>query len=380
MANRLPWGFGRKPNPEPPTAVAPRPAPSVAASNGIARGAAEGEVQQAGAALELAQVLLRGVEHFVLSTPDLDVPGFMDRLRRIAARLTPNITSDELQGHQRWAADSLCTFGQLQRRYLSEREDELWRLLQLYQENQKVDGAANNQFNETLRGVHERLGSLVRLDDLRQVRERMETEIQRAGTLIEAKSRKDQERADALYAQVRQLEAALGEARDQATRDPLTGLFHRGAFEAQLGAALEAPTKCALAMMDVDNFKGINDTLGHLVGDEVLKLAVQLLGKVARPGDVIGRYGGDEFCLLSPGAAPERLAERFDRVTNARTLNFQFEQRLCSVRLSFSVGVAGSLPDDTPESITHRADSALLEAKRGGKGQAKVAPVPAPSR
>lgn len=330
---------------------------------------------QAAAALELAQELLRGVEHFVLSTPDLDVPGFLDRLRRIAARLTPAVEPQELEGHQKWAAESLSAFGQLQRRYLSEREDELWRLLNVYQDNQKGAGTANNQFHETLRGVHERLGSVVRLDDLRQVRERLETELTRANALIDLKSRGDQERAESLAVQVQQLEAALVRARDEATRDALTGIYHRGGFEIQLETALESPAGCSLAMIDLDNFKGINDALGHLVGDQVLVAAVQALGKVARPGDVIGRFGGDEFCLLAQGTGPDRLAHRFDRVATQRNINFQFEQRLCSVRLSFSVGVAGSIPGDSTAAIIQRADDALLEVKRNGKGHARIAPV-----
>ncbi len=374
MPSRLLLGFGRKPAPEPnsePPAAphqvsAPAPAaPAPAVSN-----------TSSGAALELARELLRGIEHFVLSTPDLDAPGFLDRLRRTAAHLSPESESTELEGHRRWAADSLSAFGQLQRRYLSEREDELWRLLSLYQEHQRVDGAANQQFHENLRGIHDRLGTVVRLDDLRQVRERLESELQRANTLLDQKSKQDDERAMALAVQVQQLEAALMRARHEATRDALTGIYHRGGFEAQLEAALKSPTPLAMAMIDLDNFKGINDTLGHLVGDQILQMAVNLLTKIARPGDVLGRYGGDEFCMLAPGTPPDRLAERFDRIASQRPINFKHEDRHVSVRISFSVGVAGSVAGDTKESLIKRADEALYEVKRNGKGHARVAPSP----
>src|SRR5690606_12198941 len=160
----------------------------------------------------------------------------------------------------------------------------------LYQEHQRVDGAANQQFHENLRGIHDRLGTVVRLDDLRQVRERLESELQRANTLLDQKSKQDDERAMALAVQVQQLEAALMRARHEATRDALTDIYHRGGFEAQLEAALKSPTPLAMAMIDLDNFKGINDTLGHLVGDQILQMAVNLLTKIARPGDVLGRY------------------------------------------------------------------------------------------
>jgi diguanylate cyclase (GGDEF)-like protein len=338
MPHPLLRGFGRRTGSD--------PAPEAPAGAPERRPAAP--PPQAMAALDLARELLRGAEHFVLSTPDLDTPGFLDRLRRVAARLTGTAEPGELEGHRQWAAESLSAFGQLQRRYLSEREDELWRLLTLYQEHQKVDGAANNQFQEAIRGVHERMGNVVRLDDLRQVRERLESELQRA---------------------------ALVSARHEALRDALTGVYHRGGFEAQVEAALRAPAPCSLAMIDVDSFKGINDSLGHLVGDQILRISVELLSKVARPGDVIGRFGGDEFCLLAPGVAPERLRDRFGHLQGQRHVTFQHEERHCSVRLSFSVGIAGSQPGDTVSTLTQRADTALYEVKRNGKAHARVAPA-----
>jgi len=376
MRHRLFQSFGRKPsNGTGEGSDAPAPANTPSTVNGGSRPVLQTS-DQAGAAMDLAQELLRGVEHFVLSTPDLDTPGFLERLRRTAAALRPGIDTDELDGQRRWAAESLSAFGQLQRRYLSERESELWRLLNLYQDHQKVDHAANKQFHEAIKGTHERIGNIVRLDDLRQVRERLESEIQRASVILEQKTQADDDRAAGLSAQVTQLEAALVAARHEAMRDAMTGVYHRGGFHTQLESALRSPIPCSLAMIDVDNFKGINDTLGHLVGDHILKSAVQILGKIARPGDVLGRFGGDEFCLLAPGTPANRLADRFESVTGARTLNLKFDGRLCSAKLSFSVGVAGSIPSDTIESITQRADEALYEAKRGGKARTCTARSP----
>lgn len=356
MPNRLPRPFSRKQKP--------------GGDGGWDPSGAHPPATQAAAALDLAQEILRGIENFVLSTPDLDAPSFLQRLRRASQRLTPHTEEHELELQRQWAQGPVCEFGQLQRRYLTEREDELWRLLELYQEHQKIEGAANKQFHDALAGAHERLGSVIRLNDLRQLRERVEHEVRRATNLVEEKARLDDARGAALQQRVRVLEAALASARRDAARDPLTGVYNRSALHEQIDAALTSPAPCALAMVDVDDFKSINDTLGHLAGDEVLRQSARFISRAVRPGDVLARFGGDEFCVLAPGTEARHLHARLEEVVSRRTLEFSQDSRDFSVRLSLSAGVAASLRGDTPESLLDRADHTMYQAKRAGKARA----------
>ena len=153
----------------------------------------------------------------------------------------------------------------------------------------------------------------------------------------------------------------------QARRDDLTGLLNRLAFKE---AFLRAQALCrrngsslALALIDFDHFKAINDTFGHALGDRVLRQAAQLIVRSLRQSDVVGRWGGDEFVVLFPetdGRGVTRALEKALAAVQAEPIPVADGR---SIRVSFSAGVAaagGTLPLD--EAVTH-ADRLLYQAK-----------------
>jgi diguanylate cyclase (GGDEF)-like protein len=166
----------------------------------------------------------------------------------------------------------------------------------------------------------------------------------------------------------------------QAALDPLTGLLTRRALEAAAARVLGAPAPAgtALVMVDIDHFKAINDSRGHLIGDDALVQVAAILRRQLPPDAVVGRVGGDEFIALLPGCPQEvaRLAaEEFVRVVSCSPLLLP---AAAPVPLSVSVGVAhtgratASLRD-----LYAAADDALYRAKRAGRGRVGGAvPVP----
>ena len=329
--------------------------------------------EQTDAALELARELLHAVEQFVISTPDMDTQRFLHRTRSTAAGLTAKADAPTLHLYSKWAAQSLRVFGNLQRRYVAEREDEMWRLLETYRQVAEVGHTRSDRLNAALEESHRRMLRASTLDDLRSMRETMEEELKVASRLVEQKTREDKDRIAQLSLQVSRLEATLASVRGQANYDVLTGIYHRSAWHDRLHQFLGAGKPCSLAFIDVDNFKTINDTLGHQVGDRILAMLADQLRRVGRSGDVIGRFGGDEFCFVAPGFTQEQLAQRIAGAVARRHVRIDLEESVCQVLLSASIGIARSVLGDTPESLIERADQAMRVAKKEGKGGIRLA-------
>jgi diguanylate cyclase (GGDEF)-like protein len=165
----------------------------------------------------------------------------------------------------------------------------------------------------------------------------------------------------------------------QALVDGLTGLANRraasDALHAEAARAERLETPLSVVMADLDGFKEVNDAYGHAVGDEVLRVFAGVLRDTLRESDVAGRWGGEEFLLLLPGADGEGAAHLAERIRIGLT-----ERSIPSVpdlRVSASFGVAEYAGESTTEQLVAAADSALYRAKRAGKDRVERA-VPAP--
>ncbi|MCU1373023.1 MAG: hypothetical protein JWO68_309, partial [Actinomycetia bacterium] len=152
--------------------------------------------------------------------------------------------------------------------------------------------------------------------------------------------------------------AHIAALRRQATEDPLTGLGNRAAFNEALDAWQRQRIVGAVAVFDVDDFKRVNDTFGHLEGDDVLSHLADAFRTVVRPGDGVFRLGGDEFAVLLPHATGDEARGVGDRLQLAAAAV------LASKRAGISVGVATVGVGRTIEEALRDADRHLYEAKR----------------
>jgi len=176
---------------------------------------------------------------------------------------------------------------------------------------------------------------------------------------------------------LREITALQQRLQEQAIRDPLTGLFNRRyldeTLEHELARAKREGYPISLAMIDVDHFKIVNDTYGHKAGDEVLKGIGEVLQAQAREGDIVCRYGGEEFLLLMPRMPLVSARERAEQ-WRAGFAGRTFRHGDLALGVTLSIGLA-TYPEHaaTPEALIVSADRALYQAKAGGRNRVDVA-------
>lgn len=226
--------------------------------------------------------------------------------------------------------------------------------IETHQEKLKnIDGI--DELNGVLKGV---------LDDTRNIG----LTVQRTREEFED----SQKKVNVAEQKIHDLTAVLDHIGEVANEDYLTGTLNRRgmdeALEREFNRADRHNTELCIAMMDIDHFKKLNDSLGHTTGDEALVHFTQIIKKVKRTTDVLARYGGEEFIIILPTTARDDAVKIIERVQRELTKDF-FMHSDERVVITFSAGVAQRKPGETAESIVPRADAALYKAKESGRNR-----------
>jgi two-component system, cell cycle response regulator len=176
-----------------------------------------------------------------------------------------------------------------------------------------------------------------------------------------------------------ELVAARDQARAEATCDALTGLLNRGALlkrlDATVAGAVEGQAPTSVVLIDIDHFKRINDSLGHDAGDLVLREVSQRLRGAVRPGDAVGRYGGEEFLIVLPGCDLASACRVADRLRVAIEEQPIVTPDPAELHVTASLGVAAHAGDMSTARLITNADQALYRAKGLGRNRVEAEPV-----
>lgn len=234
---------------------------------------------------------------------------------------------------------------------------------------------SSSGFQDSLEGAARRVECASSLDELRPllgevVGTARQMAVQSAETGKELQGL--QQRVQEAEARLQQLRYELDQASAQARHDPLTDALNRRGLDEALGREISRMRRQAgqlsLCLLDIDNFKKLNDRLGHHAGDAALQHLAEVTRASMRPTDSLARYGGEEFIILMPGTAQTEAIDVIVRLQRELTRRIYLSGRE-RVLITFSAGLVQLLPDESGDEAIQRADAAMYLAKRSGKNR-----------
>lgn len=206
------------------------------------------------------------------------------------------------------------------------------------------------------------------LADILRDTKNMQTDIQRTRDELEQARRE----VEAAETKVRELEAELEQVSEKVREDQLTGALNRHgmeeAFHRELSHNDRTGAPFCIALLDIDNFKKLNDTYGHQTGDAALVHLTKVIREIMRPTDEVARYGGEEFVIMMPDTPLDGGIQVITRLQRELTKRF-FLHNNERLLITFSAGVALRTDAETPDAIIARADAAMYQAKLAGKNR-----------
>jgi diguanylate cyclase len=239
--------------------------------------------------------------------------------------------------------------------------------------------ASTGDFHEKIGGFSEKISRADNIGDLNLVL----ADVLRETRLVQTEALKSRDRMIAARQEVQDaeqkilgLEEALRHMSELVREDQLTGSLNRrgldDVFERETARSDRRGTPLCLAMLDLDDFKRLNDTYGHQAGDAALKHLVRIVKDTLRSMDVIARFGGEEFLILLPETTAEAAAQTMTRLQRELTKHF-FMHENDKLLITFSAGVALRIPNEEQAALVARADQAMYQAKKAGKNRVMVA-------
>ena len=265
------------------------------------------------------------------------------------------------------------------RTHRSDREAELIDLVNVLREIVDTVRGDSLQFENELVRSTTAMDRMVEIEDIRELKRALSCEVHTLRDAVAARQVSEARHYETLTSRVQWLETSLVEAKIEAATDALTQLPNRGAFDVAVREWVERAAHggvpFSVAMVDLDDFKRINDTYGHPVGDRVIIAVAGLMRDLVANGEFVARFGGEEFAVLLYGHASKakaRLTEVLEHLPPSYEYEEEGQKRF--VTFTFSGGVTGFIAGDTVDSLVKRADEALYDAKRRGKKRVESRP------
>ncbi len=241
-------------------------------------------------------------------------------------------------------------------------------------------------FSESTSDYHDKIGRCAQkigaANDLGELNDVIE-EVMRETRIIQLNAQRSRDnlgnlkgRVDEAEQEVMRLQNELAQTSEIVRHDPLTGALNRKGLEEavdhELARARRRNAPICIALLDIDNFKQINDRHGHQAGDDALVHLARVIRETLRPHDTLARYGGEEFIVLLPDTEPDNALQALVRLQRELTKKF-FMANNEKLLVTFSAGVTDVRADEGPKTTIARADAAMYQAKKAGKNRVVIA-------
>lgn len=324
------------------------------------------------ALMNLLQLIIENISE--LAIDDKWMQGQMSMVLELFSRPLDKKVLDELRERLR---DVIFKQGTL-KRSLSDAHEKLRDMLVHFIDQLSELAESTGTYHTKIEAFAQRVGSASDLTELSGLVDEVLTETR----LIERRTRRSQSELSSLrstvdqaYKEIARLEDELQQASELVRHDPLTGALNRKGLEEILAREMARQkrrgSRLCVALLDVDNFKLLNDTYGHATGDEALRHLAQVIRETLRPQDSCGRYGGEEFLILLPDTVVDEAVVALTRLQRELTKRFFLHEQK-KLLITFSAGVTELAVDEDPEIATDRADKAMYRAKRAGKNRVEA--------
>jgi diguanylate cyclase (GGDEF)-like protein len=289
-------------------------------------------------------------------------------LGKLEEKLSAKLTCEVIEKTETGVREHLQSWGRLAAQHYQKQTGEVKEILLMMARTAESVGERDQRCAAQITEVTTRLKSIANLEDLTAIRESIKQSATDLKSSVDRMTAEGKAAIDRLRKEVTTYQARLEEAEEIASRDALTGLHSRLWAEGQIEQSLHGRAPFCIALIDIDEFKKVNDEHGHLVGDELLKKFAAKLRSVCRSTDTIGRWGGDEFMLLLHCGMAEARTQ-IDRLREwvCGSYTVQGSATPSKLRVKVSIGLAERLPGEMLKALVDRADAGMYRDKTASR-------------
>ena len=325
---------------------------------------------------QVIRSLLSHLKDFSMDLSDIDGEGFRRALDRFGEKFFEQTSAKRINRTYHRHKSTVAAYIDHQKAYLEERDRELRNIIDLLTRAMASINSENDAYHRQILEKGEQIEEITRLDDIRKIKSALEREVQSLRATVQAKQADEQIRIASLSSRVATLKAELQSAREESMRDGLTGVYNRRAFDERIKALVD-PNDVqrggfSILLLDIDDFKGINDTYGHPIGDRVILALADVCRQMIRSDDFLARYGGEEFVIILPGASRRNAAKKARQLCKAiaQTRYALDDDDASLLSVTVSIGVTSRERRDDVAALIARVDKALYQARQEGKNRA----------